>query len=106
MPHLKHEMIAGQGRHTVECEALLFERDDRMRTILAIYENGVFRPQEPIDLPSGSRVVISLPDDRDPVEVMRERFPLSFGALSDEDAEKMKRAIEEECERIDPDAWR
>jgi predicted DNA-binding antitoxin AbrB/MazE fold protein len=58
-----------------------------MRTIPAIYENGVFKPQEPISLPPGAKVEVSLPEDRDPVEIMRERFPLSFGALSDEDAE-------------------
>ena len=27
-----------------------------MTTIRAIYENGVFRPLEPVDLPEGSRV--------------------------------------------------
>lgn len=31
----------------------------------------------------------------------RERFPRSFGALSEEDAAEMIRVIEEECERVD-----
>jgi len=29
-----------------------------MRTILAVYENGVFRPTEPVDLPEGSHVAL------------------------------------------------
>jgi predicted DNA-binding antitoxin AbrB/MazE fold protein len=34
------------------------EKSDRqqMRTIRAIYENGVFRPLQPVDFPEGSRV--------------------------------------------------
>lgn len=29
-----------------------------MKTIAAIYENGVFRPIEPVDLPEGAEVVV------------------------------------------------
>ncbi len=29
-----------------------------MKTILAIYENGVFRPTEPVDLPEGCEVTV------------------------------------------------
>lgn len=29
-----------------------------MKTIHAIYENGVFRPTEPVELPVGSRVTV------------------------------------------------
>jgi hypothetical protein len=29
-----------------------------MKTIHAVYENGVFRPTEPVDLPEGSKVTI------------------------------------------------
>jgi predicted DNA-binding antitoxin AbrB/MazE fold protein len=29
-----------------------------MKTIHAIYENGVFRPTEPVELPNGSRVTV------------------------------------------------
>ena len=67
-----------------------------MKTIAAIYENGVFKPEGPVSLQPGARVEISLPDERDHMEIMRERFPLSFGAMSDEDAEAMKRVIEED----------
>jgi predicted DNA-binding antitoxin AbrB/MazE fold protein len=31
-----------------------------MKTIQAIYENGVFRPTTPIDLPEGSEVTVEL----------------------------------------------
>ncbi len=29
-----------------------------MKTIFAVYENGVFRPTEPVDLPEGSQVAL------------------------------------------------
>ncbi len=29
-----------------------------MKTIHAVYENGVFRPTEPVDLPEGSEVTV------------------------------------------------
>lgn len=29
-----------------------------MKTIRAVYENGVFRPTEPVDLPEGSPVIV------------------------------------------------
>ena len=77
-----------------------------MKTIPAIYENGVFRPKEQVTLPPGAEVEVIIRDQRDPVEILRERYPLSFGAISDEDAEEMMRIIEEECERIDPDDWK
>lgn len=39
-----------------------------MKTIHAIYENGVFRPIEPVDLPEGARVVFApnVVEDRQP----------------------------------------
>jgi hypothetical protein len=30
-----------------------------MKTIHAIFENGVFRPTEPVDLPEGSKVTVA-----------------------------------------------
>lgn len=33
------------------------------------------------------------------------RWSSAVGSLSDADAEQMRRAIEEGCERIDPDTW-
>ena len=78
-----------------------------MKTIPAIFEGGVFKPQLPVNLAPGARVEILLPDgDSDPVERLRARFPESFGVITDEDADEMLRAIEAEFGRIDPDAWR
>jgi len=33
------------------------------------------------------------------------RWSPAFGSISDEDAEQMRRAVEESCENIDPDGW-
>jgi hypothetical protein len=33
------------------------------------------------------------------------RWSPAVGSLSDEDAEQMRQAIEEGCERVDPDEW-
>jgi predicted DNA-binding antitoxin AbrB/MazE fold protein len=73
------------------------------RTIEATYENGVFKPRTPIDLPSGTEVRIVLPDTRDAMQIMNERMPNSFGTMSDEDAAEMIRLIEEEFEQIGDD---
>lgn len=73
-----------------------------MKTIAAVYENGVFRPKDGISLAPGCEVEVILPDTRDPAEILRERFPNSFGGLPDDEAEAMRRVIEEECERIEP----
>ena len=35
-----------------------------MQTIHAVFENGVFRPTEPINLPEGTEVVVSAPSMR------------------------------------------
>jgi predicted DNA-binding antitoxin AbrB/MazE fold protein len=39
-----------------------------MATITAIYENGVFRPTEPVDLPEGTPVEVVLELPRTPEE--------------------------------------
>ena len=38
-----------------------------MITVPAIYENGVFRPLEKVDLPESSRVSVVLPDEPVPI---------------------------------------
>ena len=54
-----------------------------MKTVTAIYENGVFRPLEQVDLPDASQVSVVLPDGPRPAirpvlaaiyEVMAERY--------------------------------
>ena len=77
-----------------------------MKTVAAIYENGVFRPKESVALLPGAEVEVIIPDERDPVEIMKQKYPLSFGVMSDEDAAEMARVIEEECGRVDPDEWK
>lgn len=78
-----------------------------MKTIPAIFENGVFRPKAPVSIPPGAHVelLVAEPGD-DPVSVLKKRFPNSFGGLAAADAQEMMKAIEEECERVEPDEWR
>lgn len=52
-------------------------------TVTAVYEDGVFRPGSPCDLPEGSRVVLSIQEEPEKL-------------LSDEEK---KRLIEEMIER-------
>jgi predicted DNA-binding antitoxin AbrB/MazE fold protein len=40
-----------------------------MKTFHAIYENGVFRPTEPVDLPEGSEVTVETKHDVEPSEL-------------------------------------
>ena len=77
-------------------------------TIRAVYEDGVFRPLHPVNglqdhqevsitLESSSHEKTTPPSITDPAE--RQRSWESFaGSLSDEEAEKMIRDIEEEFE--------
>ncbi len=39
-------------------------------TIRAIYENGVFRPTEPVKLPEGTVVQVQAPDEQVPVRAL------------------------------------
>jgi predicted DNA-binding antitoxin AbrB/MazE fold protein len=68
----------------------------------AIYENGVFRPLEPVEgLQNNHRVTVTVetPDAARPLDGWR-------GGLSDEDAATMRRVIEEEFEQVNPDEWK
>jgi predicted DNA-binding antitoxin AbrB/MazE fold protein len=40
-----------------------------MKTIHAVFENGIFRPTEPVDLPEGIEVTVQLLDSTDPSPV-------------------------------------
>jgi predicted DNA-binding antitoxin AbrB/MazE fold protein len=68
--------------------------------IAAIYENGVFRPLQP------------LPDlrDRDQVHIIIEKqhSPLAdcIGVLPDDAAAEMRLVIEREFEKVDADEWK
>jgi predicted DNA-binding antitoxin AbrB/MazE fold protein len=60
------------------------------KTIEAIYENGVFRPLEPVSLPEGRHVSISLPD-------MPEQIKQRIRALEE---------FEASFENLTPEGWR
>ena len=78
-----------------------------MNTISAIYDNGVFKPMRPVDLPQGTHVEVVLPaNGGDPVAILQLRFPGSFGTMSEEDADELQRIVDEEFGQVNPDDWR
>jgi len=57
------------------------------KTIEAVYENGVFRPLEPVPLPDGEHVQVTVPEA--PIEIQRrlaalEAFESAFENLTEE----------------------
>lgn len=78
-----------------------------MRVISAVYANGVFRPDQPVDLPAGAQVQVTLPDSTESrADRLRKRFPNSIGTLSPDEADRIQVAIEEQFERVNPDDWK
>lgn len=78
-----------------------------MKTIRAVFENGVFRPREPVELPPGSQVKITLQEEPETKpERLRDRFPDSIGTLSETDALELQRIIDDEFRRVNPDEWK
>jgi predicted DNA-binding antitoxin AbrB/MazE fold protein len=72
------------------------------KTIEAIYENGVLRPIQPLDwLEEKGRVTltVSAPDTPGPLHGW-------VGGISDQDAEIMRRVIDEEFGQVNPDDWK
>lgn len=53
-----------------------------MKTIDAIYENGVFRPLEPVDLPDRARVKIQHEDDAERAERRARNMKKIYEVLS------------------------
>ena len=72
------------------------------QTVEAVYEKGVFRPLEPLEgFAEQSKVKITIEREEIPPHPL-----LQFaGILSDEEAAELQYIIEEEFERIDPNAW-
>jgi predicted DNA-binding antitoxin AbrB/MazE fold protein len=70
-------------------------------TIEAIYENGVFRPTQPVTgLPEHARVRVTVlsPQNTAP-------WADCVGIMPDEDAREIRRIIDEEFETVDPNDW-
>lgn len=66
-----------------------------------IYENGVFRPEVPVDLPPGTRgdLEIRRPtaelSDEEVIARVKKKYPRTTGCMSPEQAGEMLAAIEE-----------
>jgi predicted DNA-binding antitoxin AbrB/MazE fold protein len=75
-------------------------------TVIATYRNGAFVPESPVTLPEGARVEVVFSDQvHATAEELRARFPEAAGVMPKEDADEMRRIIDEEFGRIDPDDW-
>lgn len=69
-------------------------------TVEAIYESGILRPLHPLELPEHTRVRLR-------VELVPEHLLADcVGIMPNEDAEEMRRIIEQEFEQVNPDEWR
>lgn len=81
-------------------------------TIPVIYEDGVFKPQVPVFLPSGTPAttnVVSINDESSDEEIlarMKARYPRITGCMSDEDAAELRAIIAEAYGQVNPDDWR
>jgi predicted DNA-binding antitoxin AbrB/MazE fold protein len=72
------------------------------QTIEAIYENGVLRPLQALEgfaEPCKVKITVQL------VEATPHPLLRFAGILSDNEASELRRIIEDEFERIDPNAW-
>ncbi len=72
------------------------------RTIEAVFENGVFKPLQPVKLEDGQRVQVYLPyepefgTDADPETKLRQTQEL-FAGLSEKEASEIERLILDRC---------
>lgn len=76
------------------------------QTLRAVYENGVFRPLEPVHLAQHEEVEVTV-RTASAVDNHGAR-PVSafFGSISDDDAREMREAIEEAFEQVDTNEWK
>jgi len=71
------------------------------KEIHAIYENGILRPLEPLEgIPEKSEVELTIQSPPSPPDLKD-----LFGTLPKEDADEMKKIIEEEFEKVDLNEW-
>ncbi|HMB95773.1 MAG TPA: hypothetical protein VKK61_07015 [Tepidisphaeraceae bacterium] len=79
------------------------------RTLTAHFDGKVIVPNAPVDLPMDTELIIDVRQaTKDlPEGTLGEDFIAAARKLnfSTEDLEQMERAIEEGCERVDPDGW-
>lgn len=71
-------------------------------TIEAIYENGVLRPVKPLQgVPEHSVVHLTINESSKP-------HPLAncIGIMPDEDANEIRRIINDEFSKVNPDDWK
>jgi hypothetical protein len=78
------------------------------QTLTAHFDGRVIVPDQPVDLPQHERLVVTVrawQGDAEPQHGTTEFVLRQIGnnPMSDEDAQIMRAAIEEACERIDPD---
>ncbi len=72
------------------------------QTVEAIYENGVLRPLKALGgVAEHCRVKITIQRE----EITPHPLLRFAGILRDDEAAELRRIIEDEFERIDPDAW-
>ena len=66
----------------------------------AIYEGGVLRPLTPVHLAEHSTVTVTVQSEY--------RHPVTecAGTISEQDAQEMRSAIDDEFERVDPHEWK
>jgi predicted DNA-binding antitoxin AbrB/MazE fold protein len=66
----------------------------------AIYENGVLRPLQPLNLADRAKVTVTieLPTPKPPINGC-------FGTITPESAAEMQRIVDEEFEKVDPRDW-
>ena len=81
-----------------------------MVAIRGHFDGRVFVPDEAVDLPRNQRVIIHVePTPAHPSTLPPPTPGASLldlvGSISKEDLDLMSKAIEEECERIEDDAW-
>ncbi len=67
------------------------------RVIRVRYENGVFKPLEPVELPEGKELIVKIIDVEDRIEKLR-RYRGILGRASEKEIEEL--LLEAEFERL------
>ncbi len=72
-----------------------------MQSVRVTFQDGVFRPLEPVNLPDGTAARVEIED------VSGEKPWMRFcGAISKQESDTMSAAIEEAIEQVHPDDWK